>query len=80
MRFSILHGTGAPGRLADYHQLMNEAREFAVAADRAGFWSIWYTEHHSVIVTGPDVGHLRGAGLDHTMSSTASRRSRSTPA
>ncbi|PAZ14804.1 LLM class flavin-dependent oxidoreductase [Streptomyces sp. SA15] len=46
MRFSIFHGTGAPGRLADYHQLMGEAREFAVAADRAGFWSIWYTEHH----------------------------------
>lgn len=46
MRFSIFHGMGAPGRLADYHQLMDEAREFAVAADRAGFWSIWYTEHH----------------------------------
>ncbi|WP_149830810.1 LLM class flavin-dependent oxidoreductase [Streptomyces tailanensis] len=46
MRFSIFHGMGAPGRLADYHRLMDEAREFAVAADRAGFWSIWYTEHH----------------------------------
>src|SRR5690349_3264477 len=27
MRFSIFHGTGAPGRLADYHQLMDQARE-----------------------------------------------------
>jgi alkanesulfonate monooxygenase SsuD/methylene tetrahydromethanopterin reductase-like flavin-dependent oxidoreductase (luciferase family) len=46
MRFSIFHGMGAPGRLPDYNKLMDEAREFAVAADRAGFWSIWYTEHH----------------------------------
>lgn len=46
MRFSIFHGTGAPGRLDDYREVMEEAREFAVAADRAGFWSVWYTEHH----------------------------------
>lgn len=25
---------------------MNEAREFARAAEEAGFWSTWYTEHH----------------------------------
>jgi alkanesulfonate monooxygenase SsuD/methylene tetrahydromethanopterin reductase-like flavin-dependent oxidoreductase (luciferase family) len=46
MRFSIFHNLGAPGRLGEYHQVMNEAREFARAADQAGFWSIWYTEHH----------------------------------
>lgn len=46
MRFSIFHALGAPGRLDDYHRLMREARELAVAADTAGFWSIWYTEHH----------------------------------
>ncbi|MEV0401316.1 LLM class flavin-dependent oxidoreductase [Actinoallomurus sp. NPDC050550] len=46
MRFSIFHNLGAPGRLGEYHQVMDEAREFARAADEAGFWSIWYTEHH----------------------------------
>ncbi|WP_433466350.1 LLM class flavin-dependent oxidoreductase [Spirillospora sp. CA-128828] len=46
MRFSIFHNLGAPGRLDEYDQVMNEAREFACAADEAGFWSIWYTEHH----------------------------------
>ncbi|GAA4623386.1 LLM class flavin-dependent oxidoreductase [Actinoallomurus vinaceus] len=46
MRFSIFHNLGAPGRLGEYHQVMDEAREFACAADKAGFWSIWYTEHH----------------------------------
>jgi alkanesulfonate monooxygenase SsuD/methylene tetrahydromethanopterin reductase-like flavin-dependent oxidoreductase (luciferase family) len=46
MRFSIFHNLGAPGRLDAYDQVMDEAREFAKAADDAGFWSIWYTEHH----------------------------------
>jgi alkanesulfonate monooxygenase SsuD/methylene tetrahydromethanopterin reductase-like flavin-dependent oxidoreductase (luciferase family) len=46
MRFSIFHNLGAPGRLDEYDQVMREAREFAQAADTAGFWSIWYTEHH----------------------------------
>ena len=46
MRFSIFHNLGAPGRLDEYHEVMREAREFAVAADQAGFWSTWYTEHH----------------------------------
>ncbi|GAA2613431.1 LLM class flavin-dependent oxidoreductase [Streptomyces axinellae] len=46
MRFSIFHALGAPGRLGDYHRLMREAREYAVAAEQAGFWSAWYTEHH----------------------------------
>ena len=46
MRFSIFHNLGAPGRLGESHQVMDEAREFARAADEAGFWSIWYTEHH----------------------------------
>ncbi|GLZ15567.1 monooxygenase [Actinomadura sp. NBRC 104425] len=46
MRFSIFHALGAPGRLDAYDQAMREAREFARAADQAGFWSIWYTEHH----------------------------------
>ncbi|OXM64296.1 MULTISPECIES: LLM class flavin-dependent oxidoreductase [Amycolatopsis] len=46
MRFSIFHNLGAPGRLDDYAQVMNEAREFARAADEGGYWSIWYTEHH----------------------------------
>ncbi|MFE3598811.1 LLM class flavin-dependent oxidoreductase [Streptomyces sp. NPDC059096] len=46
MRFSIFHNLGAPGRLGEYAHVMREAREFAVAADRAGFWSTWYTEHH----------------------------------
>ncbi|RSS32076.1 LLM class flavin-dependent oxidoreductase, partial [Streptomyces sp. WAC05858] len=46
MRFSIFHNLGAPGRLGEYADVMAEAREFAVTADRAGFWSTWYTEHH----------------------------------
>lgn len=46
MRFSIFHNLGAPGRLDEYDQVMNETREFAQAADQAGFWSVWYTEHH----------------------------------
>ncbi|MCX4722779.1 LLM class flavin-dependent oxidoreductase [Streptomyces sp. NBC_01306] len=46
MRFSIFHALGAPGQLGEYHRLMREAREFAVAAEDAGFWSVWYTEHH----------------------------------
>ena len=46
MRFSIFHALGAPGQLGDYHRLMGEAREYALAAEQAGFWSIWYTEHH----------------------------------
>ena len=46
MRFSIFHNLGAPGRLGEYHRVLDEAREFARAADEAGFWSIWYTEHH----------------------------------
>lgn len=46
MRFSIFHGLGAPGRLGEYDKVMSEAREFAIAAERAGFWSVWYTEHH----------------------------------
>jgi alkanesulfonate monooxygenase SsuD/methylene tetrahydromethanopterin reductase-like flavin-dependent oxidoreductase (luciferase family) len=46
MRFSIFHALGAPGRLGEYHRLMLQAREFALAAEKAGFWSIWYTEHH----------------------------------
>ena len=46
MRFSIFHNLGAPGRLEEYSQAMDEAREFAQAAEDAGFWSIWYTEHH----------------------------------
>ncbi len=46
MRFSIFHNLGAPGRLGEYAQVMDEAREIAQAADRSGFWSIWYTEHH----------------------------------
>lgn len=46
MRFSIFHNLGAPGRLGEYAQVMDEAREFAVAAEQAGFWSTWYTEHH----------------------------------
>lgn len=46
MRFSLFHNLGAPGRLHEYHQVMAEAREFATAADDAGYWSIWYTEHH----------------------------------
>lgn len=46
MRFSIFHALGAPGRLHEYDRLMDEAREFACAADEAGYWSTWYTEHH----------------------------------
>jgi len=46
MRFSIFHNLGAPGRLDEYAEVMSDAREFAAAADEAGFWSIWYTEHH----------------------------------
>lgn len=46
MRFSIFHNLGAPGRLDDYHQVMQETREYAKYADQAGFWSAWYTEHH----------------------------------
>lgn len=46
MRFSIFHNLGAPGRLDEYDRVMDEAREYARAAEDAGFWSIWYTEHH----------------------------------
>jgi alkanesulfonate monooxygenase SsuD/methylene tetrahydromethanopterin reductase-like flavin-dependent oxidoreductase (luciferase family) len=46
MRFSIFHNLGAPGRLDDYDTVMDETREFARAAEDAGFWSLWYTEHH----------------------------------
>jgi alkanesulfonate monooxygenase SsuD/methylene tetrahydromethanopterin reductase-like flavin-dependent oxidoreductase (luciferase family) len=46
MRFSIFHNLAAPGRLDAYADVMDEARELALAAEEAGFWSIWYTEHH----------------------------------
>jgi alkanesulfonate monooxygenase SsuD/methylene tetrahydromethanopterin reductase-like flavin-dependent oxidoreductase (luciferase family) len=46
MRFSVFHNLGAPGRIADYATVMDEARAFALAAEEAGFWSTWYTEHH----------------------------------
>ena len=46
MRYSIFHALGDPGRLDRYQTAMDEAREFAVAAEQAGFWSAWYTEHH----------------------------------
>jgi alkanesulfonate monooxygenase SsuD/methylene tetrahydromethanopterin reductase-like flavin-dependent oxidoreductase (luciferase family) len=46
MRFSIFHNLGAPGHLDRYSAYMDQAREFARAAEAAGFWSIWYTEHH----------------------------------
>jgi alkanesulfonate monooxygenase SsuD/methylene tetrahydromethanopterin reductase-like flavin-dependent oxidoreductase (luciferase family) len=46
MRFSIFHNLGAPARLGQYAHVMDEAREFALAAEDAGFWSTWYTEHH----------------------------------
>jgi alkanesulfonate monooxygenase SsuD/methylene tetrahydromethanopterin reductase-like flavin-dependent oxidoreductase (luciferase family) len=46
MRYSIFHALGDPGRLDRYQAAMDEAREFAVAAEQAGFWSVWYTEHH----------------------------------
>lgn len=46
MRFSVFHGLGAPGDLENYQQHMQNAREYAVAAEQAGFWSAWYTEHH----------------------------------
>lgn len=46
MRFSIFHALGAPGDLRNYQNHMENAREYAVAAEQAGFWSTWYTEHH----------------------------------
>jgi alkanesulfonate monooxygenase SsuD/methylene tetrahydromethanopterin reductase-like flavin-dependent oxidoreductase (luciferase family) len=46
MRFSVFHNLGAPGDLDRYADYMDDAREFARAAEAAGFWSIWYTEHH----------------------------------
>jgi alkanesulfonate monooxygenase SsuD/methylene tetrahydromethanopterin reductase-like flavin-dependent oxidoreductase (luciferase family) len=46
VRYSIFHNLGAPGRLGAYAAVMDEARAFAGAAEDAGFWSIWYTEHH----------------------------------
>jgi alkanesulfonate monooxygenase SsuD/methylene tetrahydromethanopterin reductase-like flavin-dependent oxidoreductase (luciferase family) len=46
MRFSVFHNLGAPGRIGDYATVMDEARAFALAAEEAGFWSTWYTEHH----------------------------------
>ena len=46
MKFSVFHNLGAPGRLDEYAAVMDEAREFALAAEEAGFWSTWYTEHH----------------------------------
>jgi alkanesulfonate monooxygenase SsuD/methylene tetrahydromethanopterin reductase-like flavin-dependent oxidoreductase (luciferase family) len=46
MRYSVFHALGDPGRLDRYQAAMDDAREFAVAAEQAGFWSVWYTEHH----------------------------------
>ncbi len=46
MRFSVFHGLGAPGDLEHYNQHMKDAREYAMTAERYGFWSAWYTEHH----------------------------------
>lgn len=46
MRYSVFHALGDPGRLDRYHTAMDEAREYAAAAEQAGFWSVWYTEHH----------------------------------
>jgi alkanesulfonate monooxygenase SsuD/methylene tetrahydromethanopterin reductase-like flavin-dependent oxidoreductase (luciferase family) len=46
MRYSVFHALGDPGRLDRYQAAMDEAREFAIAAEQAGFWSVWYTEHH----------------------------------
>lgn len=46
MRFSIFHALGAPGDVENYNQHMKDAREFAQTAEKYGFWSTWYTEHH----------------------------------
>jgi alkanesulfonate monooxygenase SsuD/methylene tetrahydromethanopterin reductase-like flavin-dependent oxidoreductase (luciferase family) len=46
VRFSIFHNLGAPGNVDRYADYMDDAREFARASEAAGFWSIWYTEHH----------------------------------
>ncbi len=46
MRFSVFHGMGAPGDLANYRKHLEDAREYAVTAEKYGFWSAWYTEHH----------------------------------
>lgn len=46
MRFSVFHGLGAPGELADYNLHMKNAREYAMRAEELNFWSTWYTEHH----------------------------------
>lgn len=46
MRFSIFHAMGAPGDVDSYPQHIEHAREFDVAAEKYGFWSTWYTEHH----------------------------------
>ena len=40
MRFAIFDNLGVPGRLDPYGELRAAAREFARAADEAGFWPI----------------------------------------
>ena len=81
MRFSIFHNLGAPGRLDEYATVMDEAREFALAAEAAGFWSTWYTEHHfghegHEITPNPV---LMGADIAARTSTSASGRPRALP-
>jgi alkanesulfonate monooxygenase SsuD/methylene tetrahydromethanopterin reductase-like flavin-dependent oxidoreductase (luciferase family) len=46
MKFGIFANLARPGGHNEYIKAIEEAREQAVYCDRAGFDSIWYTEHH----------------------------------
>jgi alkanesulfonate monooxygenase SsuD/methylene tetrahydromethanopterin reductase-like flavin-dependent oxidoreductase (luciferase family) len=46
MKFGIFANLAGPGRLEEFGEVLNEAREQAIYCDEAGYDSIWYTEHH----------------------------------
>ncbi|TCP24960.1 alkanesulfonate monooxygenase SsuD/methylene tetrahydromethanopterin reductase-like flavin-dependent oxidoreductase (luciferase family) [Scopulibacillus darangshiensis] len=46
MKFGIFANLAGPGRHDEFDKVLDEAREQAVYCDKAGYDSIWYTEHH----------------------------------
>jgi alkanesulfonate monooxygenase SsuD/methylene tetrahydromethanopterin reductase-like flavin-dependent oxidoreductase (luciferase family) len=46
MKFGIFANLAGRGRLGEFDELLDEAREQAIYCDENGYDSIWYTEHH----------------------------------